>query len=183
MTIEKTFINDLVVITPRVFEDSRGYFFEAYNQAKFHENGIEYQFIQDNQSFSKRGVIRGLHLQINPFAQAKLVRVLEGEILDVAVDLRKNSPTYGQHFSVLLSAENKKQLMVPHGFAHGFSVLSETASVMYKVDQLYHKESERGIRFDDPTLAIDWQLNKDEIIVSDKDLILPSFNEIDWSFE
>ena len=183
MTIEKTFIQNLVVITPRVFEDSRGYFFEAYNQAKFHENGIEYQFIQDNQSFSKRGVIRGLHLQINPFAQAKLVRVLEGEILDVAVDLRKNSPTYGQHFSVLLSAENKKQLMVPHGFAHGFSVLSETASVMYKVDQLYHKESERGIRFDDPTLAIDWQLNKDEIIVSDKDLILPSFNEIDWSFE
>lgn len=183
MIIEKTFIKDLVVITPRVFEDSRGYFFEVYNQARFHENGIEYQFIQDNQSFSKRGVIRGLHLQINPFAQAKLVRVLEGEILDVAVDLRKNSPTYGQHFSVLLSAENKKQLMVPHGFAHGFSVLSETASVMYKVDQLYHKESERGIRFDDPTLAIDWQLSEDEIIVSDKDLILPSFNEIDWSFE
>ena len=182
MKIEKTFIKDLVVITPRVFEDSRGYFFEAYNQAKFHENGIEYQFIQDNQSFSKRGVIRGLHLQINPFAQAKLVRVLEGEILDVAVDLRKDSPTYGQHFSVLLSAENKKQLMVPHGFAHGFSVLSETASVMYKVDQLYHKESERGIRFDDPTLAIDWQLSADEIIVSDKDLILPSFNDIDSTF-
>lgn len=182
MTIEKTFIQDLVVITPRVFEDSRGYFFEAYNQAKFQENGIEYQFIQDNQSFSKRGVIRGLHLQINPFAQAKLVRVLEGEILDVAVDLRKDSPTYGQHFSVLLSAENKKQLMVPHGFAHGFSVLSETASVMYKVDQLYHKDSERGIRFDDPTLAIDWQLNADEVIVSDKDLILPSFNDIDWEF-
>lgn len=182
MTIEKTFIKDLVVITPRVFEDSRGYFFEAYNQAKFQENGIEYQFIQDNQSFSKRGVIRGLHLQINPFAQAKLVRVLEGEILDVAVDLRKDSPTYGQHFSVLLSAENKKQLMVPHGFAHGFSVLSETASVMYKVDQLYHKDSERGIRFDDPTLAIDWQLNADEVIVSDKDLILPSFNDIDWEF-
>lgn len=182
MTIEKTFIQNLVVITPRVFEDSRGYFFEAYNQAKFQENGIEYQFIQDNQSFSKRGVIRGLHLQINPFAQAKLVRVLEGEILDVAVDLRKDSPTYGQHFSVLLSAENKKQLMVPHGFAHGFSVLSETASVMYKVDQLYHKDSERGIRFDDPTLAIDWQLSADEVIVSDKDLILPSFNDIDWTF-
>lgn len=182
MTIEKTFIQDLVVIIPRVFEDSRGYFFEAYNQAKFHENGMEYQFIQDNQSFSKRGVIRGLHLQINPFAQAKLVRVLEGEILDVAVDLRKDSPTYGQHFSVLLSAENKKQLMVPHGFAHGFSVLSETASVIYKVDQLYHKDSERGIRFDDPTLAIDWQLNADEVIVSDKDLILPSFNDIDWTF-
>jgi dTDP-4-dehydrorhamnose 3,5-epimerase len=183
MNIEKTVIQDLVIITPRVFEDSRGFFFEAYNQAQFHENGIKYQFIQDNQSFSKRGVIRGLHLQINPFAQAKLVRVLEGEILDIAVDLRKNSPTYGQHFSVVLSADNKKQLMVPHGFAHGFSVLSETASVMYKVDQQYHKESERGIRYDDPTLAIDWQLDSEEIIVSEKDLILPSFNEIDWSFE
>jgi dTDP-4-dehydrorhamnose 3,5-epimerase len=182
MTIEKTFIEDLVIVTPAVFEDPRGYFFEAYNQAKFLENGIMYQFIQDNQSFSKRGVIRGLHLQINPFAQAKLVRVLEGEILDVAVDLRKNSPTYGQHFSVVLSADNKKQLMVPHGFAHGFSVLSETASVLYKVDQLYHKESERGIRYDDPTLAIDWQLDTKEVIVSDKDLILPGFNEIDWEF-
>lgn len=183
MIIEKTFINDLVIITPRVFEDSRGYFFEAYNQAKFYENGIAYQFIQDNQSFSKRGVIRGLHLQINPFAQAKLIRVLEGEILDVAVDLRKNSPTYGQHFSVVLSAENKKQLMVPHGFAHGFSVLSEMASVLYKVDQVYHKESERGIRYDDPTLAIDWQLSLDEIIVSEKDLVLPIFNQIGWTFE
>lgn len=183
MTVEKTPIKDLVIINSTVFEDSRGYFFEAYNQAKFHENGINYPFLQDNQSFSKRGVIRGLHLQINPFAQAKLVRVLEGEILDVAVDLRKNSPTYGQHFSVVLSAENKKQLMVPHGFAHGFSVLSETASVMYKVDQLYHKESERGIRYDDPTLAIDWQLDVNEVIVSEKDLVLPSFEDIDWIFE
>ncbi|WP_367773644.1 dTDP-4-dehydrorhamnose 3,5-epimerase [Flavobacterium sp. WC2421] len=183
MTIEKTFIQDLVIVNPTVFEDSRGYFFEAYNQAKFHENGIMYDFIQDNQSFSKRGVIRGLHLQINPFAQAKLVRVLEGEILDVAVDLRKNSLTYGKHFSVVLSAENKKQLMVPHGFAHGFSVLSETASVMYKVDRLYHKESERGIRYDDPTLAIDWQVSTDEVIVSEKDVILPSFDQIDWTFE
>ena len=182
MTIEKTTINDLVIITPTVFEDSRGYFFEAYNQAQFLENGIEYQFIQGNQSFSKRGVIRGLHLQINPFAQAKLVRVLQGEILDVAVDLRKNSPTYGQHFSVVLSADNKKQLMVPHGFAHGFSVLSKTASVLYKVDQLYHKESERGIRYDDPILAIDWQLEPNEIIVSEKDLILPSFEDVDWEF-
>ena len=120
MTIEKTTIQDLVIINPNLFNDERGYFFEAYNQAKFQENGINYNFIQDNQSFSTKGVIRGLHLQINPFAQAKLVRVLQGEILDVAVDLRKNSSTYGQHFSVVLSAENKKQLMVPHGFAHGF---------------------------------------------------------------
>ena len=182
MKIEQTPIKDLVIITPTVFNDERGYFFEAYNKAKFNEYGINYQFIQDNQSFSKRGVIRGLHLQINPFAQAKLVRVLEGEILDVAVDLRKNSPTYGKHFSVILSAENKKQLMVPHGFAHGFSVLSETASVLYKVDQLYHKESERGIRYDDPTLNIDWQVNPSEVIVSEKDLILPGFDRIDWEF-
>ncbi|MDI5887439.1 dTDP-4-dehydrorhamnose 3,5-epimerase [Flavobacterium yafengii] len=182
MIIEKTTIKDLVLVTPAVYEDSRGYFFEAYNQVQFNANGLEYPFVQDNQSFSKRGVIRGLHLQINPFAQAKLVRVLEGEILDVAVDLRKKSATYGQHFSVVLSAKNKKQLMVPHGFAHGFSVLSETASVMYKVDQLYHKESERGIRYDDPALAIDWQLDANEIIVSEKDLILPGFNEIDWEF-
>ena len=182
MKIEQTPIKDLVIITPTVFNDERGYFFEAYNKAKFNEYGINYQFIQDNQSFSKRGVIRGLHLQINPFAQAKLVRVLQGEILDVAVDLRKNSPTYGKHFSVILSAENKKQLMVPHGFAHGFSVLSETASVLYKVDQLYHKESERGIRYDDPTLNIDWQVNPSEVIVSEKDLILPGFDRIDWEF-
>lgn len=182
MKIEKTFIKDLVIITPTVFNDERGYFFEAYSKAKFNECGINYQFIQDNQSFSKRRVIRGLHLQINPFAQAKLVRVLQGEILDVAVDLRKDSPTYGQHFSVILSAENKKQLMVPHGFAHGFSVLSETASVLYKVDQVYHKESERGIRYDDPTLNIDWQLDPSEVIVSEKDLVLPGFNDIDWEF-
>ena len=182
MTLETTTIQDLVIINPAVFNDERGYFFEAYNQAKFQENGINYNFIQDNQSFSTKGVIRGLHLQINPFAQAKLVRVLQGEILDVAVDLRKDSPTYGQHFSVILSAENKKQLMVPHGFAHGFSVLSETASVLYKVDQLYHKESERGIRYDDPTLAIDWQVNPADVIVSEKGLILPAFKDIDWEF-
>jgi dTDP-4-dehydrorhamnose 3,5-epimerase len=183
MIIEKTAIKDLVIINPTLFNDERGYFFEAYNQAKFHENGIMYQFVQDNQSFSVRGVIRGLHLQINPFAQAKLVRVLQGEILDVAVDLRKDSATYGHHVSVVLSSENKKQLMVPHGFAHGFSVLSETASVLYKVDQVYNKESERGIRYDDPTLAIDWQVLPEEIIVSEKDLILPKFDQIDWTFK
>jgi dTDP-4-dehydrorhamnose 3,5-epimerase len=182
MKIEQTAIQDLVIINPSAFNDERGYFFEAYNKVKFNENSIMYDFIQDNQSFSTRGVIRGLHLQINPFAQAKLVRVLQGEILDVAVDLRKNSPTYGQHVSVILSADNKKQLMVPHGFAHGFSVLTETASVLYKVDQVYHKESERGIRYDDATLNIDWQVEASEVIVSEKDLILPRFNEIEWEF-
>jgi dTDP-4-dehydrorhamnose 3,5-epimerase len=123
-----------------------------------------------------------LHMQDHPFAQAKLVRVLQGEILDVAVDLRKKSPTYGQHVSVVLSAENKKQLMVPHGFAHGFSVLSETASVLYKVDQVYHKDSERGIRYDDPALGIDWKVSPEEIIVSEKDLILPDFANCNSQF-
>jgi dTDP-4-dehydrorhamnose 3,5-epimerase len=182
MKVATTAIQDLLIITPAVFDDERGYFFEAYNQAKFHENGITYNFIQDNQSFSTKGVIRGLHLQVNPFAQAKLVRVLQGEILDVAVDLRKNSATYGQHVSVILSAENNKQMMVPPGFAHGFSVMSETASVLYKVDQVYHKESERGIKYDDATLAIDWHVNPEEVIVSEKDLVLPGFKEIDWEF-
>ena len=182
MTIEKTRIQDLVIINPTIFNDDRGYFFEAYNQAKFHENGITYKFIQDNQSFSKKGVIRGLHLQINPFAQAKLVRVLQGEILDVAVDLRKGSKTYGEKVSVILSSENKKQLMIPHGFAHGFSVLSETAVVMYKVDEVYNKDSERGIRFDDPTLNIDWKVDTKDAIVSEKDLVMPSYKDIDWEF-
>nr|WP_309755985.1 dTDP-4-dehydrorhamnose 3,5-epimerase [Flavobacterium sp.] len=180
MNIEKTFIQDLVLISPGVFEDARGYFFEAYNKSKFSDLGISIDFVQDNQSFSQKGTLRGLHYQNPPFAQTKLVRVLQGEIIDVAVDLRKDSPTFGKHFSVLLSAENKKQLLVPQGFAHGFSVLSETAVVLYKCDQYYNKESEGGIRFDDPTLAIDWQLRPDEVIVSEKDLVLPSFNAIDW---
>ena len=182
MILEQTSIKDLIVIIPTVFKDERGYFFESYNKSIYNDAGIMYDFIQDNQSFSTKGVIRGLHLQINSFAQAKLVRVLQGEILDVAVDLRKNSITYGKHFSVILSAENKKQLMVPHGFAHGFSVLSDTASVLYKVDQVYHKDSERGIRYDDPALAIDWKVNLDNVIVSEKDLILPAFKDIDWEF-
>lgn len=182
MTIEQTTIQDLLIINPAVYEDERGYFFEAYNQSKFRENGIDYQFMQDNQSFSKKGVIRGLHLQINPFPQAKLVRVLEGEILDVAVDLRKDSPTYGEHVRVVLSASNKKQFMVPPGFAHGFSVLSDTASVMYKVDQPYNKESERGIIYNDPTLQIDWQVAPKDAVISQKDKILPTCNEVDWSF-
>lgn len=178
MKIENTPIEDLLVITPRVFEDERGYFFESYNEALFRENGIDIKFIQDNQSFSKYGVIRGLHLQVPPFAQTKLVRVLQGEILDVAVDIRKDSKTYGQHFSIVLSAENKKQLLIPQGFAHGFSVLSPTAMVSYKVDQLYDKNSERGIRFDDPSLNIDWKINSQESIVSAKDLILGELKDL-----
>nr|WP_315180054.1 dTDP-4-dehydrorhamnose 3,5-epimerase [uncultured Flavobacterium sp.] len=173
MTIETTPIQDLVIINPTVFEDARGYFFEAYNQNTIAAQGIHIDFVQDNQSFSKRGTLRGLHYQNPPFAQTKLVRVLQGEIIDVAVDIRKESPTYGQHFAIKLSAENKKQLLIPHGFAHGFSVISETAIVMYKCDQFYNKASEGGIRFDDPSLNIDWGMDLKDAIVSDKDLVLP----------
>jgi dTDP-4-dehydrorhamnose 3,5-epimerase len=167
----------LVIVEPNIFEDSRGYFFEAYNQNLFQQNGINCHFVQDNQSRSSYGVIRGLHYQMNPFAQAKLIRVLEGQILDVAVDLRKNSSTYGQHFSLLLSAENKKQLFIPPGFAHGFSVLSETAIVLYKCDAFYNKQSEAGIRYDDTQLQIKWEVEKGKEIVSEKDVQLPFFKD------
>lgn len=173
MKIEKSEIKDLVIIEPEVFGDERGFFFESYNKTKLKDLGINADFVQDNQSFSKKGTLRGLHYQNPPFAQTKLVRVLEGEIIDVAVDLRKDSPTYGKSYSVLLSATNKKQLLVPQGFAHGFSVISETASVMYKCDQFYNKASEGGIKYDDPSLNIDWGMNLDEAIVSEKDQILP----------
>ncbi len=182
MKIETTPIQDLVIINPTVFEDERGYFMESFNQQRLQESGINIHFIQDNQSFSKYGTLRGLHYQNPPFAQTKLVRVLQGEIMDVAVDLRKNSPTYGQHFAIRLSAENKKQLLIPHGFAHGFSVLSETALVLYKCDQFYNKASEGGIRFDDPTLNIDWGIDLTSAIVSDKDLELPGIAECNSGF-
>jgi dTDP-4-dehydrorhamnose 3,5-epimerase len=170
-------IPGLVIIEPTVFEDSRGYFYEAYNQNVFQQNGIDCNFVQDNQSKSSYGVIRGLHYQQDPFAQSKLVRVLEGRILDVAVDIRKGSPTYGQHFDLELSAENRKQLFIPAGFAHGFSVLSETAVVLYKCDALYNKQSEGGIRFDDPALNIDWRIEPSKAVISEKDIQLPLFHE------
>lgn len=182
MNIEETFIKDLVVLTPDVFEDSRGYFFEGYNKNKLSALGIDIEFVQDNQSFSQRGTLRGLHYQNPPYAQTKLVRVLQGKIMDVAVDLRKDSPTYGQHFTIRLSSENKKQLLVPQGFAHGFSVLSETAVVLYKCDQFYNKASEGGIRFDDPTLQIDWGMDLAAAIVSEKDLVLPDFANCNSEF-
>jgi dTDP-4-dehydrorhamnose 3,5-epimerase len=175
MNIEQTPIPDLVILTPAVFEDERGYFFESYSKSKLERLGIHIDFVQDNQSFSKKGTLRGLHYQNPPFAQTKLVRVLQGEIMDVAVDLRKDSLTFGKYFGIVLSAENKKQLLVPQGFAHGFSVLSETAVVSYKCDQYYNKQSEGGIRFDDVTLNIDWGMDLNEAIVSEKDLILPDF--------
>lgn len=176
-------IQGLVIIEPTVFEDNRGYFFEAYNGALFEKNGITTQFVQDNQSKSSYGVIRGLHYQQNPSAQAKLVRVLEGRILDVAVDIRKGSPTYGQHFDIELSSENKRQLYIPEGFAHGFSVLSETAIVLYKCNALYNKASEGGIRFDDAELGINWQVDPSAAVVSEKDLVLPSFKDALNNFE
>lgn len=182
MNIQQTFIPDLVILTPTVFEDERGYFMESFNQQKLTEAGIPIVFVQDNQSFSKKGTLRGLHYQNPPFAQTKLVRVLEGEILDVAVDLRKNSPTYGQHFTIKLNAENKKQLLVPQGFAHGFSVLSETAVVLYKCDQFYNKASEGGIKFDDNTLNIDWEIDLKDAVVSEKDSLLPDFKSCNSQF-
>lgn len=182
MKIENTLIEDLIVIEPTVFGDERGYFFESYSKTKFEALGIDIDFVQDNQSFSKKGTLRGLHYQNPPYAQTKLVRVLEGEIIDVAVDLRIDSPTYGKAFSILLSAENKKQLLVPQGFAHGFSVISETASVMYKCDQFYNKESEGGIKYNDPSIGINWGMDLKEAIVSEKDQILPFINECNSQF-
>ena len=182
MKIETTPIQDLVIINPTVFEDERGYFMESFNQQRLQEAGINIHFIQDNQSLSKRGTLRGLHYQNPPFAQTKLVRVLQGEIMDVVVDLRKASPTFGQHHTLVLSAENNKQLLIPQGFAHGFSVLSETAVVMYKCDQFYNKASEGGIRFDDPALNIDWGIDLKTAIVSEKDLELPGIAECNSGF-
>ena len=182
MTLETTTIQDLVIINPAVFNDERGYFFEAYNKEKFCALGITIDFVQDNQSFSKKGTLRGLHYQNPPHAQTKLVRVLQGEIIDVAVDLRKDSATFGHSFSIKLTAENKKQLLVPQGFAHGFSVISETAVVLYKCDQYYNKASEGGIRFDDAQLNIDWGMDLKEAIVSEKDLVLPDFKSCNSEF-
>jgi dTDP-4-dehydrorhamnose 3,5-epimerase len=176
-------IPGLVVIEPTVFEDSRGYFYEAYNSMPFKDNGITCEFLQDNQSKSSYGVIRGLHYQLPPFAQAKLVRVLEGSIVDVAVDIRKGSPTYGQHFSIELSAENRKQLFIPEGFAHGFSVLSPSAIVLYKCDRLYNRQSEGGILYNDPDLNIDWKTEAENAVVSDKDIWLPGLKDCINTFE
>ena len=177
MPFFETELKGLFVFEPKIFEDSRGFFFESYNNKLFSEQGLSVSFVQDNQSKSGYGVIRGLHYQLPPVAQTKLVRVLVGKILDVAVDIRKDSPTFGKAFSIELSAENKKQLYVPHGFAHGFSVLSETAEVFYKCDAFYSKESEGGIRYNDPALNIDWKIPHGKEIVSEKDQANPMFRE------
>ena len=177
MPFKKTGFPGLLVFKPDVFEDERGYFFESYNEKVFKEHGINFRWVQDNQSSSAFGVIRGLHYQLNPHAQIKLVRALYGTILDVVVDIRKNSLTYGQHFSVELSAKNKKQLFIPAGFAHGFSVLSEKAEVFYKCNEFYSRETEAGIIYNDPALNIDWKIEAGKEIISDKDKTLPLLAE------
>lgn len=175
MPFSTTPIPDLMVFEPAVFRDERGYFFESYNQRVWAEAGVDTVFVQDNQARSTRGVLRGLHYQVGEMAQAKLVRVTEGEVLDVAVDLRENSPTLGQWYSIRLSAENRHQLFVPRGFAHGYLVLSEVAEFAYKCDNFYSRAHEGGVRFNDPELAIDWEFDLAEVIVSEKDLALPGF--------
>lgn len=173
MPFSTTPIPDLLVFEPSIFRDERGYFFESYNQQVWAAEGVDTAFVQDNQARSTRGVLRGLHYQTGDMAQAKLVRVIEGEVLDVAVDLREHSPAFGQWFSIRLSAENKRQLLVPRGFAHGYLVLSETAEFAYKCDNFYSKAHEGGIRFDDPFLGIDWEFDLSQVLVSEKDLTLP----------
>lgn len=178
MKVSKTAIDDVYIIEPQVFEDERGYFFESYSREKLKEQGVDYDFIQDNQSKSCYGTVRGLHFQTGEFAQAKLVRVLEGIVLDVAVDIRPNSPSFGKHVAVELSADNKKQLMIPRGFAHGFSVLSSTAVFAYKCDNVYCKAAEGGLLYNDQSLGIDWKIDADKAILSEKDKNNPLLKDI-----
>ena len=178
MQIEKTPLKDCLIIKPRVFEDDRGSFFESFNEDTFKkETGLEVNFIQDNQSISKKGALRGLHLQKGEHAQAKLVRVVKGEVMDVVVDLREDSETFGDTFSIILNEQNNHQLFVPRGFAHGFITISEEVIFAYKCDNYYNKESEAGIIYNDETLNIDWHLPKEQLILSEKDQELPTFKE------
>lgn len=181
MKFTQTKIKDVFIVEPVVFGDDRGYFFESYSQRDFEANGIHYNFVQDNQSKSKKGVLRGLHYQKH-FPQTKLVRVLKGEVFDVAVDLRKNSPTYGQWVGEVLSEENKKQLLIPKGFAHGFLVLSDEAVFAYKCDDFYHPEDEGGIMFNDPTIDVKWPEIDVDYILSEKDKKHPLFKDEEIAF-
>lgn len=178
MNFIKTLIDGVVIIEPKIFADNRGYFFESYNEAEFVKNGITHRFIQDNQSKSCYGVIRGLHCQLGEHSQAKLVRVLKGKVLDVAVDIRKGSPTFGKYVAVELSDENQRQLFIPKHFLHGFAVLSEEAVFAYKVDAPYCKESEFGIRYDDEEIGVDWGIPQDKVITSEKDRIANKLKDI-----
>ena len=176
MKFSPTGFEGLIQIEPVSYSDSRGYFFEAFNEKVLHAHGIKNRFVQDNQSHSVFGVIRGMHYQLDPHAQVKLVRVLQGRILDVALDIRKGSPTFGRAYTVELSSENRIQLLIPAGFAHGFSVLSTTADVLYKCDHGYNREAEGGILYNDPALKIDWKIDRGNEIVSDKDRVNPMFS-------
>ncbi len=183
MQVEQTELKDCFIIHDAVITDERGYFFESFNEQKFQaQTGLNISFIQDNQSKSSKGVLRGMHYQLGKHAQAKLVRVIDGAVLDIVVDLRIDSPSFGKSFSLELTAENKKQLFVPRGFAHGFIVLSTTATFFYKCDNFYNKAAEGGFIYNDVTLNLDWQLPQHEIILSEKDNGLPSFNEVKHTF-
>lgn len=182
MKIIETPLPGLLIIEPSVFNDQRGYFYESYNLQLYRKIGIETPFVQDNESKSVRGVVRGMHYQLSPVAQAKLVRVVQGTVYDVAVDLRKGSPTFGKWFGLEISETDKKQLFIPRGFAHGFSVISETAVFSYKCDNAYNRENERAINAFDPQLAIDWQLNESEWKISDKDKVAPLFADAEMNF-
>lgn len=183
MNVIKTDIEGVVVIEPRVFDDARGYFFESYSKRRFDEAVRPVEFVQDNESMSTRGVIRGLHFQRPPFSQSKLVRCVRGAVLDVVVDIRRGSPTYGRHVAVELTGENRRQLFVPRGFAHGFAVLSEEAVFQYKCDNYYHPESEGGISIADHSLGIDWRIDPAEAILSEKDLRNPMFSDFESPFD
>ena len=183
MTVIETEIEGVVIIEPRVFADERGYFFESFSQQEFEEKVCETTFVQDNESKSAYGVLRGLHFQKMPYAQSKLVRVVKGSVLDIAVDIRKGSPTFGKHVAVELSAENKLQFFVPRGFAHGFVVLSDEVVFQYKCDNYYRPESERGILWNDPTLNIDWKISENDIILSGKDKVNPLLADSNYLFD
>ena len=182
MKITETDIPGLLIIEPHVFEDSRGYFYESYNERSFSDHGIDIIFVQDNESRSGKNVIRGLHYQLNPYAQTKLLRVLEGAVLDVAVDLREGSPTYGRWRSIEISAANRLQLLIPGGCAHGFRVITDHSTVFYKCDQFYHPGAERGILFSDEELGIDWGILNDKAVISEKDRMAPAFADAGKNF-
>jgi len=182
MNIVETGFDGLVVLEPKVIEDPRGYFMESYRYDVLKSKGINIHFVQDNQSKSRRGVLRGLHYQNAPHQQTKLIRVLSGEILDVVVDLRKSKATFGKSFTIALSAENKKQLLVPRGFAHGFLVLSDSAEILYKCDEFYHPEAEGGIMYNDPALKIDWGMKEENLILSQRDKNHPTLEKAIFNF-
>jgi len=183
MKVENASIKDVLIISPDLYHDKRGYFLESYNQKEIEKSGIDFKPVQDNESYSVFGTIRGLHFQKKPYAQAKLIRVILGEIKEVIIDLRQNSGTYGESFTTVINSENKTQLFIPKGFAHGFSVLSEEAIILYKCDNFYHPESEAGINHLDPDLNIDWEIPQGKRIVSEKDKNLPFLKELNYKFQ